>query len=89
MALILPTYDTCVNYGRGYCSSARAEQKPLSDFKNSSPFGRNHSRKQTGKTGKKTVLIFWEGGFGGVKWYIGPPWSGKWYWEGGSEFTIR
>jgi hypothetical protein len=27
---------------------------------------------------KKTVLIFWEGSFGGVKWYIRPPWSGKW-----------
>jgi hypothetical protein len=63
MALILPTADTCVNYGRGYCSSSRSEQKPLSDFKNSFPFGRNHSRKQTGKTGEKNGFNFLGGRF--------------------------
>jgi hypothetical protein len=27
MASILPTFDNCVNYGRGFFSSARVEQK--------------------------------------------------------------
>jgi hypothetical protein len=33
MALILPTGGTCEKYGRGFCSSSRYEQKPLSVFK--------------------------------------------------------
>jgi hypothetical protein len=31
----------------------------------------------------KNGFYFWEGGFGGGKVVFGPPWSGKWYWEGG------
>jgi hypothetical protein len=70
MASILPIYDTCVNYGRGFYSSSCYEQKPLSDFENSSSFARNHSRKRIGQTDeKKTVFEFGgavlqgEGGF--------------------------
>jgi hypothetical protein len=43
MASILPTGGTCEKYERGFCSSARYEQKPLSVFKNPSPFSQNPS----------------------------------------------
>jgi hypothetical protein len=89
MVLILPIADTCVNYGRGYCSSSRAEQKPLSDFKNSFPFGRNHSRKTDWLKLPKNGFYFWEGGFGGGKVVFRPPGVVSGIGRGGSEFTIR
>jgi hypothetical protein len=45
--------DTCVNYGRGFCSSSHYEQKPLSYFENSFPFSQNPSRKTTGQNWQK------------------------------------
>jgi hypothetical protein len=59
MASILPTSGTCVNYGRGFFSSARSEQKPLSDFENSFPFSRNPpSEVDWSKLAKKVVFEF-------------------------------
>jgi hypothetical protein len=41
-------------------------KKPLSDFKNPSPFSQNPSRKSTGQNWQKTVFeFFWVSGFAG------------------------
>jgi hypothetical protein len=38
MSSILPARNSAEKTERGFCSSARAEKKPLSDFQNPSPF---------------------------------------------------
>jgi hypothetical protein len=57
MASIIPTADTCVNSGRGFCYSAHSKQKPFSYFENSSPLARNHSQKSTGQDEKKNGFL--------------------------------
>jgi hypothetical protein len=49
MASILPAHGTCEKTERGFCSSARAEKKPLSDFENPSSFAQNRLRKKIGQ----------------------------------------
>jgi hypothetical protein len=43
MALILPDHGTCEKNERGFCSSARYGEKPLSVFKNSCFFSESAS----------------------------------------------
>jgi hypothetical protein len=60
MALILPTADTCVNSGRGYCSSARSEQKPLLFSKFIPVFPESLSENRWSKLAKKWFFwLFW------------------------------
>jgi hypothetical protein len=49
MALILPAHGTCEKTERGFCSSSRYGEKPLSVFQNSFSFARNRLRKKTGQ----------------------------------------
>jgi hypothetical protein len=58
MASILPTGGTCEKYGRGFCSSACYEQKPLSFFKIPFHLPGILPGSRLVKLAKKTVLSF-------------------------------
>jgi hypothetical protein len=47
MPSTLSARDPVAKTERGFCSSVRAEKKPLSDFENSPPFAQNLRRKKT------------------------------------------
>jgi len=73
MASILPITDTCAKIERGYCSSAFMEKTLSQVFKIPSGFPGITLGKQVVKIVQKMVLYFGEGGFGGGRWYFGPP----------------
>jgi hypothetical protein len=59
---------------RGFCSSARDEQKPLSVFKISSSFAQNPLRKTRCQNWKNNGFVkMGEGGFGEVSGIPDPP----------------
>jgi hypothetical protein len=70
MASILPTADTCEKNERGFCSSSRYREKPLSVFQNSFWFGsKNTLGNRWSKLAKNGFFLFWgkvvlEGGSG-------------------------
>jgi hypothetical protein len=53
MALILPIPDTCEKNERGYCSSSRWKETPLSIYENAFFFSQNRPWKTGSQTGKK------------------------------------
>jgi hypothetical protein len=73
MASILPPADTYVNYGRGYCSSSHHENNLSQILKIHPHLARITLENRLVKLVKETVLIFWEGSFGGLKVVFRPP----------------
>jgi hypothetical protein len=65
MASILPIPDTCEKNERGYCSSSRYGEKPLSISQKFLLVFPESSLEDRWSNREKMVLIFGESGFGG------------------------